>query len=300
MSPKPGSGLRPDSIFAGPDRSRSVCFFATSLIGLALVVVLVTSLLSAGCATTGQMSVLPNREQLVSDQLLIHSDFDIPRHHRLVGELTARRHDISETLGIPMSDEPINVFLFEDRQKFREFMDRSHPEFPDRRAFFVKNDTSLNVYAYWGPRVGEDLRHEVTHGYLHSVVPNIPLWLDEGIAEYFEVWRGKGGLNGPHVYSLSNSFERGQWKPNLTRLELIGSAGQLSQMDYAESWLWVHFLLSGDPDSLDRSRPIEATDQTGRSETVLPMIASRIPDYENQLIMHLKVSAGNLNVAPKQ
>jgi hypothetical protein len=258
-------------------------------------------LAAVGCSFESKQVRLPGKQQLVSEQLLIHSDFDIPKHHRLVDELTARRHDISETLGIPMSDEPINVYLFEDRQKFREFMDRSHPEFPDRRAFFVKNDTSLNVYAYWGPRVGEDLRHEVTHGYLHSVVPNVPLWLDEGIAEYFEVSRGKGGLNGPHVYYLSHGFERGQWKPDLTRLELIGSAGQLSQLDYAESWLWVHFLLSGDSDSQTIVRDqLEQLITTGRSESVLPMIAARIPDYENQLIMHLKVLVGNLNVAAKQ
>jgi hypothetical protein len=69
-----------------------------------------------------------------------------------------------------------------------------HPNLPRRRAFFVETDTRLSVYAYWGDRVAEDLRHEVVHGYLHAVVPHLPLWLDEGLAEYFEVPRGLSGL----------------------------------------------------------------------------------------------------------
>ena len=39
----------------------------------------------------------------------------------------------------------------------------------------------------------------MAHGYLHSAFPSIPLWLDEGLAEYFETPRGDAGLNGRHV-----------------------------------------------------------------------------------------------------
>lgn len=253
-----------------------------------------------GCTFNSTPTRLPSKQQLVRDQLLIHSDFELPKHHRLLDELTARRHDISESLGIPVSDEPINVYLFEDQDKFREFMTRTHPDFPSRRAFFVKNDTSLNVYAFWGSRVGEDLRHEVTHGYLHSVVPNLPLWLDEGIAEYFEVGRGKGGLNGPHIYHLSTAFQRGDWRPNLSRLEAIDSPNLLTQLDYAESWLWVHFLLTGDTDSKAIIRDqLQQLRISGKSKPMLPMVATQIPDYETQLIMHLKVLASDRKVTPK-
>jgi hypothetical protein len=248
----------------------------------------------SGCSLNSRQVDLPHKQELVLDQLLIHSDFELPKHHRLLDELQARGHDISMTLGIPISDEPIHVYLFADQDKFQSFMNRSHPEFPNRRAFFVKNDTSLNVYAFWGPRVGEDLRHEVTHGYLHSVVPNLPLWLDEGLAEYFEVARGSGGLNGPHVDYLHASFRRGQWKPNLARLEAIQSASSLTQMDYAESWLWVHFLLSGDAQSREIiQQRLAQLRNTGKSDSMLSVIAERIPDYENQLIMHLKVLANS-------
>jgi hypothetical protein len=94
--------------------------------------------------------------------------------------------------------------------------------------------------------VAEDLRHEVVHGYLHSVVPHLPLWLDEGLAEYFEVPRGLSGLNRPHVEQLS-ARATGPWQPNIKALEQLRSAGEMSQSAYAESWAWVHYLLETSP-----------------------------------------------------
>jgi hypothetical protein len=111
----------------------------------------------------------------------------------------------------------------------------------------VQNDTSLAVYAQWGDRVAEDLRHEVAHGYLHAVLPDIPLWLDEGLAEYFETPRNAAGLNRPHVEWLTAEAAKGAWQPNLQRLEQLDGAAQLTQTDYAESWAWVHMLLETIP-----------------------------------------------------
>jgi hypothetical protein len=38
------------------------------------------------------------------------------------------------------------------------------------------------------------------------------------------------------------------WQPNLIRLEQLGDAAQLAQLDYAESWAWVYFMLHSDPE----------------------------------------------------
>ena len=235
---------------------------------------------------------LPTAQSVTRGQLVVHSDFHLPKKHRLLDELVARREDLSNLLNLPLSDEPIDVFLFEDKDHFQTFMIHSHPEFPNRRAFFVKSDTNLRVYAFWGARVGEDLRHEVTHGYLHSVVPNIPLWLDEGLAEYFEVPRGKGGVNGPHVYQLANRLRSGEWKPDLARLESLVVANKLTQMDYAESWLWVHFLLSGDDETKSIiQRQLGELRVTGKAGSTLALIKAEVPDYETQLLLHLKFLA---------
>lgn len=204
------------------------------------------ALLSAGCTTTRVVS-LPTQDTLVRDQLVIYSDFHLPRHHRLVEELVARRQDVANRLRLPVSDEPIHVYLFESADRYQQFMQSRYPDFPNRRAFFVETDTRLTVFAYWGDRVAEDLRHELTHGYLHTMVPHLPLWVDEGLAEFFEVPRGRNGLNQPHIDLLLAENQHATWHPDMTKLERIESAGTMTQSDYAESWAWMHFMLETTP-----------------------------------------------------
>lgn len=245
-----------------------------------------------GCAISQTRVELPGEEEMVREQLVVHSDFHIPERHRLIDELTLQRLKLAGMLDLPLSDEPIHIYLFNNEEEYFNYMSRQHPLFPNRRAFFVRSDDGLKVFAYWGNRVGEDLRHEVTHGYLHSVQPTIPLWLDEGIAEYFEVGRGKGGFNSPHVVHLAKLRERGHWQPNLATLEVKKSAKELTQTDYAEAWLWVHFLMTGDEASraliADYLKQIrDNPDQP--IESFLYKVRKSIPDYETQMLMHLEM-----------
>ncbi len=243
-----------------------------------------------GCLSGNiEKELLPGSEKIVRDQLVIRSNFHVPQHHRLIDELVARRDDIAGILSLPMSDELINVYLFEDAIKFKRFMKTSHPDFSDRRAFFVKNDTELKIYAHWGEKVGEDLRHEITHGYLHSAVPNMALWLDEGLAEYFEVPRGSKGINGQHIYMLSARYRQSDWMPDIERLNSIRMPQDLKQIDYAESWLWIHYLLQDSDatrklvqDHLARLR------LSGNDEPLSCQVKRLLPDIEVKLVEHLK------------
>ena len=202
-----------------------------------------------GCVTPWIDSTppLPKLHTLVREQLVVHSDFRLPQKHRLIEDLVRQRDEVAMILELPRSDEPIHVYLFEDPLRFQAHLARSYPGLPPRRALFIKNDTQLIVLAHWGERVAEDLRHEVAHGYLHAVVPGIPLWLDEGLAEYFEVPRGEQGLNIPHLELLGQRYRRSGWEPQLERLESLTDLAELQQLDYAEAWLWPHFLLETTP-----------------------------------------------------
>ena len=186
---------------------------------------------------------LPIRHSAVREQLVVYSDFPLPKDHRLLDELGAQRYDLAQKLALPITEEPIHVYLFNSPETFRSYMARHYPDFPARRAFFVETDTQLGIYAHWGDRVAEDLRHEVAHGYLHAAAPNLPLWLDEGLAEYFEVPRGNHGFHSAHLKELSTRQAAGTWRPDLRRLEALESAGDMEQLEYAESWAWVHMLL---------------------------------------------------------
>jgi hypothetical protein len=210
------------------------------VVTLLLVAVLLASI---GCARwRNAPTIVPAANSVVRDQLVIHSDWQLPSQHRMVEELCQQRWELLGKLSLPPSNEPIHIYLFDTGERYNAFMRLHYPDFPIRRAFFMETDTRLAVYAHWGDRVAEDLRHEVAHGYLHSVLRNLPLWLDEGLAEYFEVPRGHAGLNRPHVVELASRLSTG-WRPDLRRLESLASVGEMTQVHYAESWLWVHFLL---------------------------------------------------------
>jgi hypothetical protein len=204
---------------------------------------LATSSLSASAPVVAASMVatadgLPDRSEVTAGQLVIHADFPIAGQHRLVRELDGLRTDVSQELGLPVSDEPVHLYLFENTDRYDAFVARRFPSFPARRAFFVETDTTLS----------EDIRHETTHGYVHAVVPAVPLWLDEGIAEFFETPRSDNGLHRGHIAHLAGRLLEGTWRPDLDRLESLTAAGEMSQDHYAEAWCWVHWLLRTTPE----------------------------------------------------
>ncbi|MEA1950173.1 MAG: DUF1570 domain-containing protein [Planctomycetota bacterium] len=241
----------------------------------------------------------PRKYTVTRSQLIVHSDFELPANHRLLDDLIARSGDLSRELSLPSSDEPIHVYLFEDSQQYNSFMRVRHPNAPPTRAAFHETDTRLQVYAHWGDRVAEDLRHEVMHGYIHSVVPNAPLWLDEGLAEYFEVPRGTGGLNRTHVAWLASHLRAGDWRPDLDRLERLSPAEGMTRGDYAEAWAWVHFLLQ----SKDRTRRellgnhLRRLRQHGSSEPISTVLGRFDQRASDELVVHIQRLAAEFDQA---
>jgi hypothetical protein len=132
------------------------------------------------------------------------------------------------------------------------------------------------------------LRHEVAHGYLHAVAPGLPLWLDEGIAEYFEVPRGSDGMNPPHVDLLSDMMQHDGWRPNLERLEQLTDAAAMDQRHYAEAWAWVYFLLHADTQSKQLLTTYLADVRTrGRVEPLSMRLATKYAEPAGALAEYL-------------
>jgi len=190
---------------------------------------------------------VPDRSLVRAGQLVIQADFALAEQHRLFRELESLRAEVSQDLGLPVSDEPVRLYLFSDPARYDAFAARHFPAFPVRRAFFIETDTTLAVFAAWQDRIAEDLRHETTHGYVHAVVPSVPLWLDEGIAEHYELPRIEQGRHVHHAAHLSGRFLEGTWRMDLERLETLGAAGEMTQDHYAEAWAWVHWMLHTTP-----------------------------------------------------
>ena len=204
---------------------------------------------AAGCQSVPLVAPVHSFEHRISrDQLILHSDFSLEKETRLIEELNDQRQWLTSRLRLAATEVPIHVHLFDSEVDYLKFMHHRFPTFASRRAIFVEAGDRLAVYAHRGDHLADDLRHELSHGYLHAAIPHLPLWLDEGLAEYFEVGSARGGLNSTHVRYLRQQQIIDDWTPSLARLEQLDLGNEMTQADYAEAWVWVHFLLESEHD----------------------------------------------------
>lgn len=191
----------------------------------------------------------PGKHSQRVSQYVFFSDFDLKKDDPLFDELSDLRETVVRELQLPPSTAVIQVYLFEDRDKYERFMKARYPDLPKRRAFFVAQPKTVGgsdellVFTFWGDRVRQDLRHELTHAILHGSLKDVPLWLDEGLAEFYELPPNAEGVNAKHLEEL----RRGPFSPDLARLEQLTQVQQMTPAEYREAWAWVHLLLRGSP-----------------------------------------------------
>jgi hypothetical protein len=209
---------------------------------------LLAVLAGAGCATLGGAGapLVPSRCQTRTGPYVVFTNAPLPLDAPAVRQLQALDRQVEATLGVradPLAP-PIEIYILDNREAFSRFLTFHYPEFPPRRAFFLAQGDRRVVYTFLGDRLEEDLRHEATHALLHAAVGAVPLWLDEGLAEYFEGRDDRGGVNPEHLGPLPEDIAAG-WAPDLRRLEGLKDVRRMSPRDYREAWAWTHFLLHG-------------------------------------------------------
>lgn len=252
---------------------------------ISVVLCIILCIALAGCpAVNSQLTSLPDRYEVENKNLIVRSDLKIKADNPLLHELTGIRDELVELLDLPTPSRPVVIHLFGDEQRYTSYMRERHPNLPPRRAFFIGSPTELGVYAHWSDKVGEDLRHEYTHGVLHSCLKSVPLWLDEGLAEYFETPEGTTRrLHREHTERLAIALGNG-WRPDFARLEQIEDVSLMGRADYQEAWAWVHYLIHEAPDG--RELLVDYC-QNLRKTTKPPRLAEKLkthyPDAELRL-----------------
>ncbi|MBI1347328.1 DUF1570 domain-containing protein [bacterium] len=204
--------------------------------------VLLCALPGCGAFRHNTTTGLPQRHKFTADQLVVQSDIRLPKNHPLIQDLEHLREEMAHTLQLPLQKQPVTVYLFADEVRYAQYLQTAFPNLPPRRAYFVGTTDELAVYTFWGEKIQEDLRHEYTHGVLHASLKDVPLWLDEGLAEYFEIVSSKHGFNAEYAQQLTEALNNG-WRPDVKRLEQLGDVGQMQKADYLEAWAWAHFML---------------------------------------------------------
>ena len=261
---------------------------------------LVVMLGLCGCHALSRPSPvgLPTRRAMENEHLLVRSDVKLPKNHTLLRDLDSLRDEIADTLHLPVQKQPVTIYLFSDEVRYAKYLQARYPLLPPRRAYFVGTSKELAVYTFWGEKIQEDLRHEYTHGVLHASLQDVPLWLDEGLAEYFEVAGRPAGLNREYATRLASDFARG-WHPNLERLESLEAVNDMQKADYQESWAWIHFLLHHSDDSRDVLLSYLHELQTnGKPGPLSTRLRTAIPQADERFAAHAaSLSSGLVTVS---
>ena len=153
---------------------------------------------------------------------------------------------------------PTVVVVFESRRSFEPYIPRYNGK-PIKLGgyFFANND--MNIVALADGDRDSSLR-TIFHEYVHVVTDNVsrgmPIWLNEGLAEYYSTFQvdesGRRALVGrliPSHLQLLND-RRHMSIAELLAVEASSASyneGERQTLFYAQSWALVHMLVSGAP-----------------------------------------------------
>lgn len=157
------------------------------------------------------------------------------------------------------SGVPILIYAVKDDASLRELL----PEFweqegPKPSGVFRRSAESHFIVARTDA-TRESRYRTIYHEYFHSLVSSnqghVPVWVNEGLAEFWEQTRMRGGRvetgtpNESHLHRL----EQTDWMP-LDELLAMGENPHLSDPEsvnlfYAQAWALTHFLMMAEPAS---------------------------------------------------
>jgi len=158
----------------------------------------------------------------------------------------------------PSAPVPTIVIVFPSEKVFTPFKPPVQGKPVSNSGMFVgRQDANYIAFVADG---NSDVRRAVFHEYAHVVVSdvlrNVPMWLNEGLAEYFSVYElGKNGHDAVLGRSVSNHIRRLQNTQPLKLDELFNvdrNSPLYSEKDrrsvfYAQAWALTHRILHAQP-----------------------------------------------------
>lgn len=139
----------------------------------------------------------------------------------------------------------INISVISEQQAFQNYLSKMAPELKTTTAFYSAENNQIVVF--WNgdqQQVYGFIRHEVTHFMINSLYPFLPLWLNEGLAEYFESIDANG-LPQANDYWLMTLREKKVMSLSLfLRLPTQHWRAKDQKRMYAMAWSLVFYMMS--------------------------------------------------------
>lgn len=220
------------------------------------------------------------------------SEFPLEDLQDLIQDLADLQDDLETSLGVQCQPQSIHVYLFNSKRSYEQYVRAREPAGVNRRALYLParnaGDAS-QVFAYRNRELEIDVRHELTHALLHTALPDLPIWIDEGIAEYFEVPAAERAKSHVHHTEIKNAITWYRWKPAIEKLESKRKLRDMDGQDYRDSWAIVHYILNGPPEAREALRQYFVEIRSSASPTPLSQhLRKRIPNLDQAILEHLR------------
>ena len=263
------------------------------LIGLVATAALVAvTLLAAG----------PRMTRIVSPHFLLVGDASVRDIRQVALRLEQFRETLSRVLGRASigSSRPTVVFVFDSERSFRPFKPVYQGK-PREVAGYFQGGPDANYIALTidgGEASYPIIFHEYTHLMLHDVVRAPPVWLGEGLAEYYSTFAlsadGRkaqiGRPIGRHIVLLRDQFIPLAELLAVDRTSPLYNEAQRRGVFYAESWAWVHYLLAERPDGARELMTLADRLAAGASaeEGFRAVFGASLASVESQLLIYVR------------
>lgn len=183
---------------------------------------------------------------------IVRADFDLTPLEEELRELDSLLDEMTRTFRLPKLRENVVVRIFRDETTWRKYWNREFASTPYRRALydrknylFDRDGANGRVYLCVNPLFANDLRHECAHAVLGAALGrSVPIWLDEGIAEYFEAPKESRLTNETWRPRTVERLRRGEFS-SLEALEKLSEMNEMTPVKYCDSWAWVCWFLNG-------------------------------------------------------
>jgi len=183
------------------------------------------------------------------DWLYFHYQREPKTLPEALGQLRSLPERMAAFYRLKLTVKPAHVIIFANRAAYLNHLDKTLPKAPRRTSLFVVRGGNPTILAVDGDSLKRDLLHESVHviNYANFGSENLPLWLDEGTAEWFEADEPQQAMvHGEMIATIMGDQRKALAVPlKLTSIERITTTIKADALSYAASWAWSRFL--GDP-----------------------------------------------------
>lgn len=218
---------------------------------------------------TNNLLVIGNADPEKLRQVAVWLEF----FHTAFGRLVA--HNVLD------ASVPTTVIVFRDDASFVPFKPLYQGRPANLAGFFQPGDDVNYIAMSLDPRQRDPLAvafHEYVHLHMEDNVPRAPVWLNEGLAEFYGHLQFNGteallGVPLPYLNLLRNQ----ELLPLSTLLSIDHTSPYYNEQNksgvlYGESWLLVHYLMLGGPGRQDQFQRF--LQQVSRGEDVARSLES--------------------------